>query len=1279
MNISVNRPAAKQSPFSKRAGAPRRRLLPVLAAAVVLSFGAAAGHAQAPAARAPLALSHLSPAVASARLLARTNPARTLSLTLVLPLRDRAGLDAQIQRLYNPHDPLYGHFLTPEEFEARYAPSQADIDAVTAFAEAHGLMVDDAAPGGTLVHVSGPASSVETAFGVHLNDYRGADGRTFFAADREPTVSPLIASRLLSVLGLSSNQHPHTFSRRASLSPDLTPLLTYYNGNQGLDPTDIKDIYGLTGTTFTGAGQVAGLFETGTFTASDIQTYFSTYGENIPVTPVSVDGYDTGSAPGGAAGEVTLDIDMFAALAPNLSQIRVYETTDQNTVSFTTLLVDTFTAMSNETAANRPSVISVSYGDTENNYAASDFQALDQATAKLASQGQTVCVSAGDAGAYTDQTVNTPNASFPATDPYILCVGGTDLTDGQDANSHTTYISETSWSDTADTGRGPIGTGGGGGISSYFPLPNYQKNSFTASVNPQGSATKRNVPDVSLYGDYDTGGYDVYFSDPNNGPGWGGYNGTSASSPLWAAFLADVNQARAAKSQGAIGFSNPSIYTAAESSSYSTLFHDVADGSNNLYYNAVKGYDNSTGWGSFIGSNLLTALSASAAPPPYQVRYFPRVGRESRMVGGLFQGSHDNSTWTTLYTVTATPGDAYTAAAITTDPKTFRYLRYLAPNGAYGNVAEIEFDSSGTKITGTGFGTAGSYNNDGLTFGNALDGNTSTYFDAPAPGNGDFVGIDQGGTGANQVRFYPRSSYPSRMVGGQFQGSANNSTWTTLATVTQTPPANAYSTLPTSADPKTFRYLRYLAPNGSYGNVAEIEFDSSGTKLTGTGFGTAGSYNNDGLTFQNALDGNTSTYFDAPAPGNGDFVGIDQGGTGANQVRFYPRSSYPSRMVGGQFQGSANNSTWTTLATVTQTPPANAYSTLPTSADPATFRYLRYLAPNGAYGNVAEIEFDSHGTKLTGTGFGTAGSYNNDGLTFGNALDGNTSTYFDAPAPGNGDYVGIDRGAPAPTITSFSPTSGPVGTSVIINGTNFINNLSGVKFGGVACTTFAANSNTQIQAIVPSGAVTGTVSVTTASGTATSSGSYTVTASAAALSSLVYNPNPAYSSGLSQGTVTLTGPAPAGGASVAITNNGNTLATVVITAGQTSGSYEQPLNAVTTSTSYTLTAVYNSQQVSATLTANPTSVTLSGLSLSPNPVASGGSITGTVTLSAAAPAGGAAVTIYQGTTNLGYVPVLARNTTAQFTLTAPTESSPTTVAYSAAYNGATKGVNETVN
>jgi hypothetical protein len=84
--------------------------------------------------------------------------------------------------------------------------------------------------------------------------------------------------------------------------------------------------------------------------------------------------------------------------------------------------------------------------------------------------------------------------------------------------------------------------------------------------------------------------------------------------------------------------------------------------------------------------------------------------------------------------------------------------------------------------------------------------------------------------------------------------------------------------------------------------------------------------------------------------------------------------------------------------------------------------------------------------------------------------------------------------APPPTISGFSPTSGPVGSSVSITGTNLAT-ASAVTFTSNLSASFVVNSDTQVTATVPSGAETGPISVTTGGGTATSADSFTVTTS----------------------------------------------------------------------------------------------------------------------------------------------------------------------------------------
>ncbi|MES2920630.1 MAG: glycoside hydrolase family 76 protein [Verrucomicrobiota bacterium] len=130
-------------------------------------------------------------------------------------------------------------------------------------------------------------------------------------------------------------------------------------------------------------------------------------------------------------------------------------------------------------------------------------------------------------------------------------------------------------------------------------------------------------------------------------------------------------------------------------------------------------------------------------------------------------------------------------------------------------------------------------------------------------------------------------------------------------------------------------------------------------KLTGTIIGTTGTFSN-GNTREKALDGNVATYFDAPtANANGAWVGLDLGtAKNISAIRYYPRTSEPDRMLGGIFQGAnqANFSDAVTLYSVVIQPSLNVYHLMPVTST-QSFRYVRYLSPNGGFGNVSEVEF----------------------------------------------------------------------------------------------------------------------------------------------------------------------------------------------------------------------------------------------------------------------------------------------------------------------------------
>ena len=275
--------------------------------------------------------------------------------------------------------------------------------------------------------------------------------------------------------------------------------------------------------------------------------------------------------------------------------------------------------------------------------------------------------------------------------------------------------------------------------------------------------------------------------------------------------------------------------------------------------------------------------------------------------------------------------------------------------------------ASTARLTGTTFGTAGSFGNRGNTVAKATDGNLNTFYDA-ATSDGGFVGIDLGAARTvTQIKYAPRAGYASRMELGYFQGAAD-STFTgqrSEPVYVYTAPAVGTLTAVDAADTNAYRYWRYVAPQNSYGNIAEFQLfgpvvppAAGPAKLAATTFGTAGSFGNSGNTLARAADGDVSTFFDAPAA-NGAVVGLDLGAARAvSQIAFAPRAGYANRMVGGAFQASNTadfSSGVATVYTVKAAPASGALTTVATGTTTA-YRYWRYVAPANSYGNVAEFQ-----------------------------------------------------------------------------------------------------------------------------------------------------------------------------------------------------------------------------------------------------------------------------------------------------------------------------------
>lgn len=602
----------------------RNHLLTAATLAGLASSLVSAAPAAPPAAR--TALPGLRPALVSASTPAGPIAgAETLSLAITLPLRNQPQAAQLLKDLYDPASSRYGQYLTPPQFAAQFGPTAADYNAVIQWAASQGLKVTGVHPERTILDVSGSAATVQQAFQVQLLNYTSPYGRTYHAPAGTPSLPANIVLVTSGVVGLDNSalREPNsirTAPPEASVLEGSGAAAPPAGSGPGgsVIPSDIRTFYNLTGAGLDGAGQTLGLFELDSYASTDAIHYERAVG--LPIVPlenVYVDVTDPKfpKRPGAGTTEVMLDIDLQAALAPKASKIIVYvgPNTDQG-------VLDTYQRIATD---NRAKQISTSWGLWEDNllgydptsgqvFISSTVNAENAIFMQMAMQGQTIFAAAGDNGG-VDRNDGTPYSYFaqdPAAQPFMCSVGGTSLT-VVSPGVNETYKSETTWN---FDGRYLDGAGGGG-VSIFWPQPAYQQTAVPFATAASGvSRFARNVPDISLNSDPNTG-YLIYVTDPVAGPGFvPGVGGTSAAAPLWAAFTALVNQQRTAAGKGPIGFINPALYSfgpgGVNAARYSLDFHDIKDGSNNIPYPAIPGYDLATGLGTFNGANLLADLVA---------------------------------------------------------------------------------------------------------------------------------------------------------------------------------------------------------------------------------------------------------------------------------------------------------------------------------------------------------------------------------------------------------------------------------------------------------------------------------------------------------------------------------------------------------------------------------------------------------------------------------------------------------------------------------------------
>ncbi|HEY1427026.1 MAG TPA: S53 family peptidase [Caulobacteraceae bacterium] len=514
--------------------------------------------------------------MAGAVALGRTDAGARLSVLLKL-------------RRKRPLDPLAAAAAGPmshDELAAEHGASEADVAATVAACEDLGLEVARTDPATRSVIASGSVAAMEAAFDVRLFDYDAPAGpyRGRVGALRLPAA---LKGIVVGVFGLDNRRVARRLRRPNPLdgagtaaAPTRTPqqLAARYR----FPPGD-------------GAGQTIALLEFGGgYFPADLEAFCQQTAVAAPseVITVSADGSPT-DALDGLEGEVMLDVEVAAGGCPG-AKLALYF----GAWSDAGWLAALDAALQDK--VNQPSVISISWGASEDGdlWTAQAIEQMSESLKDAAALHITVCAGSGDDGSSNAETDERAHVSFPASSPLVLAVGGTTVPSDAAA--------DVVWK--AGNGLKAFGGGSsGGGVSAVCPRPAWQSGIAIASVNA-GAIVGRVLPDLAANADWTVSPYFIIVSGAEQPSG-----GTSAATPLVAALIARINQARLAAGQPRVGYLTPKLYEANGASTVGAAACTPVTGGDNATgnaggYAANGGFSAVTGWGVPNGEALAALI-----------------------------------------------------------------------------------------------------------------------------------------------------------------------------------------------------------------------------------------------------------------------------------------------------------------------------------------------------------------------------------------------------------------------------------------------------------------------------------------------------------------------------------------------------------------------------------------------------------------------------------------------------------------------------------------------
>jgi subtilase family serine protease len=557
------------------------------------------------------------------------------------PEREHA-LEQFIDQQHNSASPNFHKWLTPDQLGQMYGPAPADIESVSHWLRSSGFTVNTVYPSGMLIDFSGTAGEVSAAFHTEIHRL-SVDGKDHIANMSDPKIPEALAPVVAGVVSL------HDFRPHAVRQPRAKYTVTNNGSEQHfVAPADLATIYDLNpafAAGYTGQGQtIAVLEDSDLYNTSDWSTFrqvfgLSTYtaGALNTVHPPAPSGGTNCSDPGVTSSdlEATLDAEWSSAAAPDAT-IEVAACAD--TAATAGILI---AAQNLINAGSRPQIIDVGYGDCEATDGATTNAAYNSIFQQAVTEGVSVFVAAGNAGASGcnggySAAIYGIGVDSSASTPYNVAVGGTDFADASQGTANTywsssststygsalSYVPEIPWNDSCagsilttyysySVGYGPsglcgssvaqrdglleaiAGSGGPSGCATGVPAMNYvvggscqgyAKPSWQAGVSGVPNDGVRDLPDVSLFAGNGLWGhsYITCFSDlSNSGAACTGApaNWTTQGGTSYAsAVLAGIQALVNQEAGGAQGNPNPVYYKLAASSAASSVFHSITTG-----------------------------------------------------------------------------------------------------------------------------------------------------------------------------------------------------------------------------------------------------------------------------------------------------------------------------------------------------------------------------------------------------------------------------------------------------------------------------------------------------------------------------------------------------------------------------------------------------------------------------------------------------------------------------------------------------------------------------